>query len=150
MRRKNAEYVRKNIELNQELWCAHPATKIQANRIYNSSYYGSPLWNLFGPGALSMESSYNRSVKVMLDLPHATHRSLIEPLTGEMHVKLLMIRRFLGFMDKVRHFGKLALKMLQREAVKDVRSVTGSNYRNIMLLTGKTRIEDVRSKIFTL
>ena len=97
-----------------------------------------------GPGALSIESSYNRSVKVMLDLRHATHRSLIEPLTGEMHVKLLMIRRFLGFMDKVRHSGKLALKILQREAVKDVRSVTGSNYRNIMLLTGKTRVEDVR------
>ena len=57
MRRKNTEYVRKNIELNQEFWCAHPATKIQANRIYNSSYYCSPLWNLFGPGALSMESS---------------------------------------------------------------------------------------------
>ena len=79
----------------------------------------------------------------MLDLPHATHRSLIQPLTGEPHVKLVLIRRFLGFMDKVKNSDKLALKMLQNEAMKDVRSVTGSNYRNIMLLTGKTRVEDV-------
>ena len=34
--------------------------------------------------------------------------------------------------------------MLQLEAMRDVRSVTGSNYRNIMLLLGKSRVEDVK------
>ena len=80
----------------------------------------------------------------MLDLPYATHRSLIEPLTGETHVKLILVRRFLGFMEKIRNSEKMALKMLQLEAIRDVRSVTGSNYRNIMLLLGKSRVEDVK------
>ena len=141
---KNAQYISKNIELNQEFSFTHPSTKIKINKIYNSHYSGSPLWNLFGPGALGIESSYNKSVKVMLDLPYATHRSLIQPLTGEKHVKLILIRRFLGFIEKIRNSKKTSLKMLMLDAMMDVRSVTGCNMRNIMLLVGKKKVEDVR------
>ena len=144
MRVKKAAYIDKNVDLNQEFSWAHPATKIMVNKIYNSHYYGSVLWNLFSTGALGIESTYNRSVKVMLDLPWATHRSLIQPLTGEVHVKLVLVRRFLCFMEKIRNSGKAPLTMLMKEAIKDVRSVTGSNLRNIMLLVGKTSVEDVR------
>ena len=143
MKMKKAQYIDKNVELNQEFHFAHPSTKFKVNQIYNSHFYGSPLWNLFGPGALAIESSYNRSVKVMLDLPFATHRSLIEPLTGETHVKLVLIRRYLGFIEKIKSSNKAPLKMLMKEAMLDVRSVTGGNMRNIMLLVGKTRVEDV-------
>ena len=143
MKVRNAQYVAKNIELNQEFYFAHPYTKVQINRIYNSHYSGSPLWNLFGPGALKIESSYNKSIKVMLDLPFGTHRCLIEPLTQQRHVKIILIQRFLGFMDKIDNSGKKALKMLKEEAKKDVRSVTGKNYRNIMLLAGKSCVEQV-------
>ena len=139
-----AQYDGKNIKLNQEFSFAHPATKIKLNQIYNSHFSGSPLWNLFGPGALGIESTYNKSVKVMLDLPFATHRNLIQPLTGEKHVKLILIRRFLGFMDKIGKSGKAALKMLMSEAKKDARSVTGSNFRNIMLLVGKSHVDEVK------
>ena len=140
---KAAQYVGRNIDLNQEFSFAHPATKIKVNQIYNSHFYGSQLWNLFGQGALRMESTYNKSIKVMLDLPHATHRNLIEPLTGNKHVKLILIRRYLGFMDKIINSDKAALKMLLTEAKKDVRSITGSNFRNIMLLLGKTSVDDI-------
>ena len=109
-------------------------------------YSGSPLWNLFGPGSLGLQSSYNRSVKVMLDLPLATHRSLIQPLTGADHVKIAIIKRFLGFLDQIRSSKKKALNMLLQEAVMDVRSVTGSNLRNIMLLVGKKKVEEVMTE----
>ena len=112
------------------------------NWIWN--YSGSPLWNLFGPGALTLESSYNRSVKVMLGLPFATHRSLIQPLTGDQHLKIVLIKRYLGFIEKIKNSDKAALKMLMMEARSDVRSVTGANLRNIMILVGKTQVEDVR------
>ena len=52
MRIKKASYAGKNIELNQEFCWAHPNTKIQVNKIFNSHFYGSVLWNLFGPGQL--------------------------------------------------------------------------------------------------
>ena len=144
MKVKNAQFISKNIELNQEFSFAHPSSKIKINRIYNSHYSGSPVWNLFGQGAMRIESSYNRSAKVMMDLPYATHRSLIQPLTGGMHVKLILIKRFLGFIEKIRNCSKTSLKMLMFEAMMDVRSVTGANMRNIMLLVGKTKVEDVK------
>ena len=34
--------------------------------------------------------------------------------------------------------------MLMTEAMADVRSTTGSNFRNIRLLVGKTSVDDVR------
>ena len=79
----------------------------------------------------------------MLDLPYATHRSLIEPLTGEKHVKKILLSRFLGFMEKIEKSGKKALRMLKDTSMKDVRSVTGSNYRSIMLLVGKSFVSEV-------
>jgi hypothetical protein len=91
----------------------------------------------------SIESSYNRSVKVMFDLPYATHRSLIEPLTESSHVKHILIKRFLGFLVKIRKSPKKALNMLLSKTMKDARSVTGRNLRNIMLPVGKSKVEDV-------
>ena len=143
MRVKNAMYIQKNIELNQEFSFAHHNTKVSINSIFNSHYSCSPLWDLFSPRALSLESSYNKSIKIMMDLPYATHRSLIEPLSGKKPLKIVLISRFLGFMEKIGKSNKKGLIMLMETSRKDVRSVTGSNYRNIMLLTGKCRVSDV-------
>ena len=60
IRVKNANYIEKNIELNQEFFFAHPETKLRINQIFNSHYSSSPLWDLFGSGGLKLESSYNR------------------------------------------------------------------------------------------
>jgi hypothetical protein len=120
-------YIEKNIELNQEFFFAHPDTKLAVNKIYNSHFSSSPLWNLFGSGAKNIETSYNRSVNIMMDLPYATHRSLIEPLTGEKHLKKILLSRFLGFMEKISNSGKKRVKMLMESSREDVRSVTGSN-----------------------
>ena len=141
---KKAQYIGRNLELNQEFQFAHPLTKLKINKIYNTHFYGSPLWNLFGPGLHSIETIYNRSVKVMLNLPFSTHRNLIEPLTNDVHIKSVLIRRFLGFMDKIDKSDKKALMMIKDEAMSDVRSVTGSNYRKIMLLLGKSKVADVK------
>ena len=48
---KRARYIHKNIELNQEFHFAAPKTKININNIYNSSFFGSVLWNVFSPEA---------------------------------------------------------------------------------------------------
>ena len=146
MKIKNAMYIKRNMELNQEFYFAHPTTKLKINRIYNSHYSSSPLWNLFGHGAQKLESSYNRSVKLMLGLPLETHRYLIEPLTGEVHIKKVLLSRYLGFIEKILSSEKKAIKMLVETSKKDVRSVTGQNLRQIMILLGKTSIEAIEKK----
>ena len=146
IRVKNANYIEKNIELNQEFFFAHPETKLTINQNYNSHYSSSPLWDLFGSGALKIESSYNRSIKIMMGLPYATHRCLIEPLTSSRHIKKVLISRFLGFMEGIAKSKKKAIKMLMETAKNDVRSVTGKNFRECMLLMGKVSVNDVTKK----
>ena len=60
---RKARYVGRNVELNQEIFFAAPATKI--NYINNSSCFGSTLYQLFEAESEKIESSYNRSVKIM-------------------------------------------------------------------------------------
>ena len=134
IRVKNANYIEKNIELKQEFFFAHPETKLRINHIYNSHYSSSPLWDLFGSGGLKIEISYNRSV--MLGLPYATHRCLIEPLTRSKHIKKVLLTRYLGFMEGITKSRKEAVNMLMETAKNDVRSVTGRNFRECMLLMG--------------
>ena len=83
MRIKNARYVSKNIEINQEFYFAAPETRLIINDIYNNSWFGSVVWDLFCPAAVKLESSWNRSIKITMDLPYGTHRGLIEPLSEE-------------------------------------------------------------------
>ena len=58
----------------------------------------------------------------------------------------VMISRYLGFMEKIASSKKRAVKMLMETAKKDVRSVTGHNFRNIMLLVGKSSVESIKKE----
>ena len=140
---KKARYISKNIELNQEFHFAAPETRLKVNEIYNSSWFGSVLYSLYSPEAVKLESSYNRSVKVMLDLPFETHRGLIEPLTGRKHQRTVFFKRFFVMIQKMRVSRKPILLRLLSEIELDVRSNTGRNLRNIMLETSNSKIEEV-------
>ena len=130
---KKAQYISKNIELNQEFHFTAPETRLKVNEIYNSSWFGSVLYSLYSPGAVKLESSYNRSVKVMLDLPFETHRGLIEPLTGRKHQRTVFLKRFFVMIQKMRLSRKPILLRLLSKIELDVRSNTGKNLRNINL-----------------
>ena len=80
LKQKNAIYIDKNCTLDQEFYFAHPTVKLKLNTIYNCHFSGSQVWNLFSQGALSLEGTYNRSVKVMAKLPYQTQRYMIEPI----------------------------------------------------------------------
>ena len=55
-----------------------------------------------------------------------THRYKLEPLSGEKPAMIVLAHRFLTFMDKIEKTDKMAIKMLNREAINDVRSNTTS------------------------
>ena len=78
----------------------------------------------------------------MLDLPQETHRRFIEPLSGVVHVKLLMMKRILTFIRQIESSKKHASTVLLQSISHDVRSTTGSNLRNILLQTQKSSIRE--------
>ena len=135
MKHKMAKYIDRNCSLNQEFNFIHPSTKLKVNSIYNCHFSGSQIWDLFSNGATKFESVYNRSVKIMADLPLATHRNLIEGITETRHLKIKLLRDYLGFIGRIRKSSKPVLKQLYHLAKSDVRTTTGSNLRNILLQT---------------
>ena len=90
-----------------------------------------------------MESTWNLSTKLMMDLPRGTHRCLIEPLSKVTHIKTVLMKRFLNFVQQIKKSSKEASKFLLESIEHDARSITGSNLRNILLKTDKARIHDM-------
>ena len=140
MKIKKARYISKNIEINQEFSFAATETKLKVNDIYNSSWFGSGLWDLSSQSAIGLESSYNRSAKIMLNLPFGTHRELIEPLTKRKHLRCVLIKRFLKMIENIRKSDKKILLTLLYLVKNDAQSVTGRNVRYITMLTGSESV----------
>ena len=99
---KKARYIDRACNLNQEFGFCHPLTKFKVNEVYNTHFYSSQLWDMFGQEFQKFESSYNRSIKIYADLPLQTHRNLIEPVSALPHMKVKVIRNYLNFIDTIR------------------------------------------------
>ena len=107
IRIKRATYISKNCDLVQEFFFSHPKSKLEANKIFNSHFTGSPIWDLFSPEAIMLENTWNVSFRRMYDLPMQTHRYLVEPVSGQEHVKKQLIKRFLSFIKQIEKSKKM-------------------------------------------
>ena len=143
LKMKTAIYIQKNCSIIQEFSYAHPTTKLRLNSIYNCHFSGSSLWDLFSHSMRAFKSSFNKSVKMMTDLPFETHRYFLESLLGTPHMKLKVLKNYLTFIKSIRMSAKPVLRQLYHIASSDVRSVTGKNLRNILLLTNKLKVKDL-------
>ena len=122
---------------------AHTSSRLQANLIFNSHFTGSPIWDLFSPEAKMIENTWNTSFRRMYDLPYQTHRYLVEPVSGQLHIKKLLIKRFLSFLKQIRKSKKILPNQLLNVIQLDTRLVTGNNIRKILLLTKKTKVDEI-------
>ena len=141
---KRAQFIDKNCEINQEFYFAHPDTRFKLNRIYNGHFTGSPMWYLFCKESEMLENSFNVSFRATYDLPRSTHRYFVEAVTNQKHVKSVLIKRFLSFIDQIQRCPKDIVRHLLSLIKYDVGSVTGSNPRNIMQLLNKDTIHDLK------
>ena len=144
---KAAKYIDRNCNINQEFRFAHPTSRLVLNRVYNCHFSCCQLWNLFHQGADKFYGTYNRSVKVMSDLPYSTHRYLIEPLTGHMHMSRTLMKNFLSFIARIKVSTKPVLRQLYQISKNDTRTTTGYNLRRILLQTDKYDVDDLEPNI---
>ena len=146
MKVKRAAFVSKNCDLMQEFMFAHPKTRVKTNMIFNSHFTGSPIWDLFCQDAIRLENSWNVSFRIMYDLPLQTHRYLVEPVSEQIHLKKLLIKRFLSFLQQIKKSRKMIPKFLLNTIMNDAQSITGSNVKRILALAKKTNIDDITQK----
>ena len=92
-----------------------------------STILSSNIWTL--------ESHQSINIKVIYDLPRATHCWVIEEITGK-SLQMMLLKRFLKFTSSILKTNKPFIKFLLRAVSTDVRSNTGSNLRTILLKTG--------------
>ena len=71
------------------------------------------------------------------------HRYLIEPLSKVMHIRKILIKRFLTFLDQIRKSNKHTSKFLLKTIISDTQSTTGSNLRNILIQTNKSEVHEL-------
>ena len=83
----------------------------------------------------------------MADPPYATHRYLIEPVSGIQHMTITLIKNFLSFIEKVKQSPKQIMRHLYNICKDDVRTTTGSNLRNILLQTSLPSVDDLQPGI---
>ena len=122
-------------------------TKLRINNIFNSHFYGSALWDLFGIEALRLEKSWNVSQRIMLGIPRNSHRYFIEPLSETKHITFSLLKRYIKFVDSIESSKSVLRKMLFIVR-RDCRSNTGQNLRKLMKIAGKTRIDDLKKGDF--
>ena len=134
---KRAQFVAKNNELMQEFHYAHPSTKTMTNNVFNTHFYGAPLWDLFSDRFGRLEKTWNISQRLLLSLPRETHKFLIEPLSKRQHIIFSLRKRFLKFVKCVAESQKSVLRNVLDSVKPDCRSVTGRNLRTIMISTEK-------------
>ena len=90
-----------------------------------------------------LQNSWNRSIRLMLDVPLRTHRYLLEPVARIDHVTLQLAKLFLGFVNQIKKSHKPLMVQLLDKVKYDVRSTTGKNLRMLMLLTKKTNVDQI-------
>jgi hypothetical protein len=140
---KNARYIQQNYQINKQFYFAHSSTKMLLNNIYNSHFTGSQCWDLFSEGSSRLEASWNRSIKIVNDLPWPTHRNMMVPISETAHMKSLLMTRMISFVNKLKVSKKPVLQQLINLTMRNTRSITGRNLRGILLLSSKSRVEDL-------
>ena len=139
VRVKRAQFIERNCELNREFPLAHPDVKSKINRIFNSSFPGSVLWDLSGINTTQLINSWSVVVRHMWSLPDNSHRFFIEALGGP-HAKLMLMCRYVNFVRNINKSSRPAAIYLLNRSMKNVNTVTCRNIHYILKETGESDI----------
>ena len=126
---------------------AHPELKCKINRIYNSSFPGSVLWDLTATLTAQIVNSWSVSVRHMWGLPMDSHRSFVESLGGT-HAKVMLMSRYISFIKSVKKSSRRAVLLLFERVKSNLMTVTGRNIRVIEEQAENTPICEIKVEQF--
>ena len=95
---KRGQFIGKANSLLQEFHYVSPQTMFRLIDTYASSCYGSSLWDLKSKDAEKLYRSWNVMVRNVLSVDRRTHRFLIEPLSGHLHLQTMLMSRLVTFL----------------------------------------------------
>ena len=119
------KFVGKINTLGQEFYFASPEVKVKILNIYATSFYGSGLWDLFGPDCEGFYTAWNRAIRQIFDLPWTSHRYWIEVVSDCLHPKVMLCSRYVKVYKSLTSSRKSSVKFLSKLKEQDLRTVLG-------------------------
>ena len=110
---------------------------------YQTAWFNTSRLQHYGREAQMMENTLHTSFRLMYELPVNTHRYFVEAVSEETHVRTLLCKRFLGFIEQINKSQKSLPKQLLESIRLDTRSTTGKNIRKILLKVNKNCLSQV-------
>ena len=118
--------------MQQQFGYYDPHLILKLLSIYSTALYGSPLWQLGSEEHLKLNRSWNTAVKMIWDLPHATHTCYLESLSLVPHLQSVLNGRYVGFVQSLGNPKNKLLPLLFNLTCSDLSTVTGQNVNFLM------------------
>ena len=144
---KRGQFIAKSNSLLQEFSSVSPDTMFKLIDTYASSCYGSPLWNLRSKEADKLFNSWSVLVRNVLNLDRKTHRFLVEPLSGHLHLRTMLMARLVSFYKGLINSPKFTIRFLAKLAEKDHRTVLGNTLEYLVDQCKLSGVHDLSSHI---
>ena len=130
---KRAQFIQGSVKTRELFKFAAPSEVVKALKVYNSSFYGSNLWDLEGDKTRQVYTAWNTAVKLAWGCPQQTRTFFLHNLLscGFSSARVDILTRFVKFYHSLRHSPCYEVQVLSRLFGRDVRSTTGKNLKLI-------------------
>ena len=128
---KKGNFIGKMNSLSQEFHFVTPDVLLDIINIYGTSFHGSGLWDLFSKDSDRLNKSWNVTMRLACNVPRTTHRYLIESITSQLHLQVMLASRFVKFLGSLKGSSKLGIRFLAGISELDMRTVMGRNLSRI-------------------
>ena len=145
VRNKRGSFIGRIHSILQEMHFASPLVKMKMINIYASSFYGSPLWNIFDGSCDKLYTAWNNAIRDAFAVHRQTHRYLVEEISESEHPQLRLSLRFLKFHKTLQKSGKISIRFLSTLSQDDMQTSYSQNLKNIADRT-KVNIDDLEHK----
>ena len=128
---KRGIFISRVNSLLQEFYFASPQMLMKLMHTYATCIYGSNIWDISSAKCEKMYTSYNVAVRSIFKIDRRTHRYLLEPLSGYVHLKTLVAARYCSFYRSLIESPKFPVRFLANLQADDMRTVLGRNIANL-------------------
>ena len=128
---KRGKFIGKVNSLLQEFHFASKEVLMKVINTYTTSFYGSPIWDLYSASCDKLFKSWNVTMRNVLSVDRRTHRFLVEELSKQEHPRVMLASRLVSFYRAQLNSPKFRVRFLVRLAENDKRTVLGRSLDNI-------------------
>ena len=133
MSQKRGKFIGKMSSLFQEFHYVDTDIFVKIMNIFNTSFYGSNLWDILSNDCDRLYKSWNVAIRQAFDVNRCTHRYLIESISKSMHPKVMLSSRYVAFHRSLISSTKLPVRFLARLFEKNQRTVLGKTLYNLSM-----------------